>query len=301
MAAYRAQQLAVGHGWAHAACDGQEADVEMTKQARVGTSVPQIPVYVIHWHAPDWIEGTVVSVRASTEITPLVTVINNGGSLPNGLDAQVVDMDRNMGYAAAANYGLGLFSRTDLPLCVVAAHDLRVQPDTLVKLATAAFAHPDFGLLGPSLREHGMAIGPSDRGVTERDWISGTCLLMRRSCIEDVGSFDERFGSYVEDVDFCERARSRGWRVGTVERAKATGLGSRDPGRAEMMTHANHALLDAKHHRWSLVARRLVGLARRCITDPRRRDFWFSTLLLALRRLTLLAKGSSPRTCSRQA
>jgi hypothetical protein len=67
-------------------------------------------------------------------------------------------------------------------------------------------------------------------------------------------------------------------------------LGSRDPRRAEMLTHANHALLDAKYHRWALVAKRLAGLSRRCVTDPRNCRFWASTLLLALRRLALLSR-----------
>jgi GT2 family glycosyltransferase len=196
-------------------------------------------------------------------------------------------MGRNAGYAAAANYALCLFSRTTEALCVVGAHDLHVQPDTFRKLLTAAAAHPEFGVLGPHLREHGSPIACWD-DVTERDWVSGTCLLIRRSCLEEIGGFDERFGSYVEDVDFCLRARSHGWRVGTVNGAVANGLGSRDPRRAEMLMYANHALLDAKYHRWGLVAKRLAGLSRRCVTDPRNCRFWALTLLVALQRLALL-------------
>jgi GT2 family glycosyltransferase len=258
----------------------------------IAHEVPTLPVYLIHWDAPDWITSAVASVRASKNVSPIVSIVNNGGSLPAELDVDVVEMGSNAGYAAAANYALRLFSRTTEAHCVVGAHDLHVQPNTFRKLLIAAAEHPEFGVLGPHLREHGSPIARWD-DVTERDWVSGTCLLIRRSCLEEVGGFDERFGSYVEDVDFCERARSSGWRVGTVDGALAKGLGSRDPHRAEMFTHANHALLDAKNHRWALVGRRLGGLARLCVTDRARSRFWASTLLLAFQRLALLRRSAS--------
>jgi GT2 family glycosyltransferase len=250
---------------------------------------PTLPVYLIHWHAPEWIASAIDSVRASDDVSTVVSVINNGGSVPVELGVDVVEMGSNAGYAAAANCALRLFSRTKGTLCVVGAHDLHVQPSTFRKLLQAAAAHPEFGVIGPDLREHGLPIGRWG-DVTERDWVSGTCLLIRRSCLEEIGGFDERFGSYVEDVDFCERARSHGWRVGTVSGAVAKGLGSRDPRRAEMLTHANHALLDAKYRRWAPLAKRLAGLTRRCVTDPRNCRFWASTLFLALRRLALLSR-----------
>jgi hypothetical protein len=41
-----------------------------------------------------------------------------------------------------------------------------------------------------------------------------------------VGGFEEAFGFYIEDVDFCFRARAAGWMVGAETRAHAWGLGS---------------------------------------------------------------------------
>lgn len=37
------------------------------------------------------------------------------------------------------------------------------------------------------------------------DWALGACLLVRRSAMESVGLFDERFFLYFEDVDWCRR------------------------------------------------------------------------------------------------
>ena len=43
------------------------------------------------------------------------------------------------------------------------------------------------------------------------DWAIGAALLLRRACIDDVGLLDERYFMYAEDLEWCWRARRRGW------------------------------------------------------------------------------------------
>jgi hypothetical protein len=45
------------------------------------------------------------------------------------------------------------------------------------------------------------------------DWLSGGCVLARRSALEDVGGFDEGFFLYSEETDLFLRLRRRGWRA----------------------------------------------------------------------------------------
>jgi GT2 family glycosyltransferase len=48
----------------------------------------------------------------------------------------------------------------------------------------------------------------------EVDYVSGACLLIRRTLWEQLGGFDERFApAYYEDADLCFAARAAGWRV----------------------------------------------------------------------------------------
>jgi GT2 family glycosyltransferase len=45
------------------------------------------------------------------------------------------------------------------------------------------------------------------------DWAVGAAWLLRREAIDDVGPLDERFFLYAEDVEWCWRARHRGWEI----------------------------------------------------------------------------------------
>ena len=48
----------------------------------------------------------------------------------------------------------------------------------------------------------------------EVDYVSGACMLVRRSVWDELGGFDERFApAYYEDTDFCFAARAAGYRV----------------------------------------------------------------------------------------
>lgn len=49
--------------------------------------------------------------------------------------------------------------------------------------------------------------------VVERDWVTGAFFLVRREVVEKVGFLDENYFMYVEEVDFCFRAKKTGWQV----------------------------------------------------------------------------------------
>ena len=87
-------------------------------------------------------------------------------------------------------------------------------PDGTRQLSTGHFpslASSLARLLLPRARSKYTA-PPIDR-VSEVDWVTGCCLLIRRDCFTDLGGLDPRFFLYYEDVDLCRRARAQGWSV----------------------------------------------------------------------------------------
>lgn len=59
----------------------------------------------------------------------------------------------------------------------------------------------------------------------ELDWVTGAFFLVRDKVIEDVGFLDDRFFMYVEEVDYCFRAKSKGWRVRYIPDTSIVHLG----------------------------------------------------------------------------
>ncbi len=53
---------------------------------------------------------------------------------------------------------------------------------------------------------------PEDE-IAEVDAVSGSCMMIRKEVIQDIGFLDERYFAYQEDTDFCFRAKNAGWKV----------------------------------------------------------------------------------------
>lgn len=172
-------------------------------------------------------------------------------------EVMVVALDKNAGFAAANNVG---FRRGTAPLVLLLNSDTVVPAgaiDTLVDrlAATGAVAagprlvdgrgkpEVSFGpMLSPMaelvqrtrvrLAAGGRAFG--QRYVAqlvsrerEVDWVSGACLLVRRTEANEVGLLDERYFMYEEDVDFCAALRARGGRILFTPESEVTHLRGR--------------------------------------------------------------------------
>jgi len=79
---------------------------------------------------------------------------------------------------------------------------------TLVRRTPLKHFFPD----GRAARAYTMADW-NHNSLKEVDWAFGACLLIRRSALEEVGELDERFHLFCEDIDWCYRAKRRGWKI----------------------------------------------------------------------------------------
>jgi GT2 family glycosyltransferase len=58
----------------------------------------------------------------------------------------------------------------------------------------------------------------STRKLGKIDWITGCCLMIKRSVIEKIGLLDDDYGSYWEDVDWCYRVKQAGYGLRVVNK-----------------------------------------------------------------------------------
>lgn len=88
--------------------------------------------------------------------------------------------------------------------------------------------------------------------INEVEAVSGSCMVMRRAMIDQIGYLDERFFAYQEDTDICFRARAAGWKVIYLPQAQIIHYGGQGGARVEVYRsiyewHRSYFLYYRKH------------------------------------------------------
>ncbi|MFA6161002.1 MAG: glycosyltransferase family 2 protein [Patescibacteria group bacterium] len=167
---------------------------------------------------------------------------------------QVIDSPRNVGFGAGNNIALKIARGT---YAMLTNPDLTVFSGELEKLVKFMDDHADVALCGPALlnpdgerqdscyrfptpmyafyRRSFLGKLPSgrryvnhflmrDARLTERpsevDVLMASAIMLRRSALNEIGLFDEKFFMYLEEMDLCRRAWEKKWRVVYIPHAK---------------------------------------------------------------------------------
>jgi GT2 family glycosyltransferase len=62
------------------------------------------------------------------------------------------------------------------------------------------------------------------------DWVAGASMMIRRSLVENIGLFDEKFFLYYEETDLCLRAKRAGFSVDYVRESSVAHIGGASTG-----------------------------------------------------------------------
>jgi N-acetylglucosaminyl-diphospho-decaprenol L-rhamnosyltransferase len=244
-------------------------------------------------HATERPVSVILADNGSTDGAPEKAV----QSYPN---VRLLRTGGNLGYGTAVNRAVAEIT-PESEFVVVANPDVQWGPGSIDVLLEAAERWPRAGSLGPLIREPDGSVYPSARHVpslirggmhavvgpfwksnpwtteyrqertepSERSvgWLSGSCLLLRRSAFDEVSGFDERYFMYMEDVDLGDRLGTAGWQNVYVPSAEilhdkghATG---RDPARNLAAHHTSTYTFLADRHskRWQAPLRWTIKAA----------------------------------------
>lgn len=168
----------------------------------------------------------------------------------------------NRGFAAACNAG-----GRSLPgrYVLLLNSDVTLAPRSLEALVALMDREPRLGALTPRMcwpdgRLQGPRLAPWARAreLARMDWVPGTCLLLRREALDQVGWLDEDFFFYNEDLDLSWRLRKAGWQLACAPDIRVhhhEGAATRsDPAvRARAMAEGYRGsyLLARKHYPWA--------------------------------------------------
>lgn len=84
--------------------------------------------------------------------------------------------------------------------------------------------------------------------------VSGSCMLIRREILEQIGYLDEQFFAYQEDADYCFRTRQAGWQVFYVPDAKIIHYG----GQGGSRVHPYRSIIEWHRSYWRYYRKNLA-------------------------------------------
>lgn len=201
---------------------------------------PRVSVVIPNYNGAGWLPGCLDALAAQTFRNSEVLLVDNGSTDPSRpllreryAHVRLIALARNTGFAAAVNIGIRAARGEYVALLNT---DTVARPDWLAALVqaldqspadTGAVASRMLSLDDPSrIDDAGDALswtgaaeklghGEPASKFTHRGEVFSVCAgaaLYRRSFLEAVRGFDERFFAYLEDVDLGLRGRLLGYR-----------------------------------------------------------------------------------------
>ncbi|OXY82108.1 hypothetical protein B6S08_00805 [Oceanimonas doudoroffii] len=228
--------------WWSLASSSTHSEADHARLARLSTAgwpVIIIPVF----NAATAVEACLESVRAYTPSGCRVLVINDAST-----EAAIVPLLKkyktvpgfevfthahNKGYTHTVNEGIALAGQADV---ILLNSDTCVSAGWVQRLRWAACSHPRVATVTPFSNNAGAfsvpapGVNPLPQGTSLAECAraiaqasghylpavptgNGFCMYIRRSCLDDIGCFDEQAfpRGYGEENDFCMRAGAQAW------------------------------------------------------------------------------------------
>lgn len=213
-------------------------------------NAPRWGAVVVNYHSGPVLAESVDALLRDDSGGPGEIVVVDNGSAAGEMDAliatrpsvTVLHPGANLGYARAANLGI---AATTAPIVAVINSDAIVEAGTAAVVLARFDADPRVAVVGPCITNPDGTVYPSARtapgvgaavghailgGVAPRnrftrayrqldadpavgrnvDWVSGAAMWIRRSALDHVGGWDERFFFFMEDIDLCRTIRATG-------------------------------------------------------------------------------------------
>jgi len=243
------------------------------------SATPVVSVVVPNWNGRPFLVRCLAALRRQT-LPPADVVIVDGGSSDGSLesvradfpDVRLVALDRNVGFAAAANAGAQAAAGEHVAFL---NNDAEPEPAWLEELVACLERHPKAASVACrclqledarrldgagdsmtwSLKAYRRGAGEPDgpRYAVEEEVFSasGTACLWRASVFAELGGFDEDFFAYYEDIDLGFRARLAGHECWYAPRAVVRHVGAASASADSARFHTSLSV----RNRWATVVK----------------------------------------------
>ena len=200
-----------------------------------------VAILILNWNGRSLLETCLPPLLSQTYVNYKVVVVDNASDddsvrwlRQHTPQVQLIQNDENLGFSRGINAGLPYVSAD---VIVLLNNDVLVRPNWLEELIRPFRQDPAIGIVGCKLlfpdgtiqhlgaeltyplanSHHFHYKEPDSNQVTtlqDVPYVTGAALAVRQEVLTKIGLLDESFHPfYYEEVDFCTRARSAGYRV----------------------------------------------------------------------------------------
>ena len=205
----------------------------------------QVRVIIVNFNGERWLSECLNSLRRTDCPDFQVMMIDNGSTdrsveivTQNFSEVELIPAGRNLGFCAANNLGIEQALAEGCDYIALLNPDTRVEADWLRAQIEVLEDEPTYGIAGavqlgydddqfnswttsafPALLTELEHPEEARRSIPV-DWVEGSCLVVRRKVLEEVGWFDPLYFAFYEEIDLCRRARYHGYHVALVPRSR---------------------------------------------------------------------------------
>lgn len=223
------------------------------------------------------LESVFSGLRASPDTLQIEVIVVDSASADDTVamlqarfpQVRLLPQTENLGFTRCNNIGLAAARGR----CVLLLNpDTEIVGSALAQMIAFLDANPDVGVIGPhtlntdgttqstrrrfptvplaffestwlqpfaprAMLERYYVVGPPDNAVLDVDWVQGSALMARRAVYEQIGGLDEGFVMFSEELDWCRRAKSAGWRVVYLGSAQIVHHGGRSTDQVVALRH----------------------------------------------------------------
>ena len=184
-----------------------------------------IPVIIPHYKKKIQLEKAVNHLRNQTVPVEIFVRDNN---------------EDNIHFTAAINEGITKYLDRNCKYILIVNQDMYLQPTAAEEMLKFMDSNPKCGIGAPLQLDinnpdyviwaggyNAFPVGKHQHGLlsefTENQpvlWANGACMILRKKMIQEIGLLDNNFILIGSDSDYCFTARSRGWQVFRIARAR---------------------------------------------------------------------------------
>lgn len=206
----------------------------------------ELSIVIVNFNTQELLRKCLFSIFETAEDINLeVIVIDNGSRDGSTTMAQkefpqvrLIESKDNLGFAKANNIGI---KQAQGNYILLLNSDTIVSPGSLNNLLSFVKSHKDAGIAAPkllnrdgsvqlSVRKLPTLLGaireyifkksgsfnsyePKGKSFSEVELVVGAAILIPKTVFDEVGLLDERYFMYFEDLEFCRRMRTHGFKV----------------------------------------------------------------------------------------